>query len=116
MGGKDATLDVTVVNPCQTATIAGAATNAGHAGESCQRQGIAFLPMVVESLGGWHEGGGEARGSAGPPVGAGGGGSSAAGLPVARTLRQQMEQVDTVKAERQVIESEFKVREKKKFF
>jgi len=42
------------------------------------------------------------------PAGAGGGGSSAAGLPVARTLRQQMEQVDTVKAERQVIESEFK--------
>ena len=76
MGGKDATLDVTVVNPCQTATIAGAATNAGHVGESCQRQGIAFLPMVVESLGGWHEGGGEARGSAGPPVGAGGGGGS----------------------------------------
>ena len=50
------------------------------------------------------------------PAGAGGGGSSAAGLPVARTLRQQMEQVDTVKAERQVIESEFKVREKKSSF
>ena len=47
------------------------------------------------------------------PAGAGGGGSSAAGLPVARTLRQQMEQVDTVKAERQVIESEFKVSEEK---
>ena len=39
------------------------------------------------------------------------GGSSGAGghsLPIARTLRQQMEQVDTVKAERQVIECELK--------
>ena len=25
------------------------------AGEACRRQGIAFLPMVVESFGGWHE-------------------------------------------------------------
>ena len=24
-------------------------------GEACRRQGIAFLPMVVESFGGWHE-------------------------------------------------------------
>ena len=31
MGGKDAALDVTVVNPCQTATVVGAATTAGHA-------------------------------------------------------------------------------------
>jgi len=23
--------------------------------EACRRQGIAFLPMVVESFGGWHE-------------------------------------------------------------
>ena len=26
------------------------------AGETCQQQGVAFLPMVVESFGGWHEG------------------------------------------------------------
>ena len=26
------------------------------AGEACQQQGVAFLPMVVESFGGWHEG------------------------------------------------------------
>ena len=25
------------------------------AGEACRRQGIAFLPMVVESFGGWHK-------------------------------------------------------------
>ena len=25
------------------------------AGEACMRQGIAFLPMAVESFGGWHE-------------------------------------------------------------
>ena len=62
-----AALDIIVVNPCQTATVIGAATTAGHAlnfahtrkvrgaGEACQRQGVAFLPIVVESYGGWHE-------------------------------------------------------------
>ena len=30
IGGKDAALDITVVNPCQTATVVGAATTAGH--------------------------------------------------------------------------------------
>ena len=29
--------------------------NVRGAGEACRRQGIAFLPMVVESFGGWHE-------------------------------------------------------------
>ena len=65
-GGRDAALDVTVVNPLQAATLAGAATTPGHAlsyaytrkmrgaEEDCRRQGIAFLPLVVESLGGWH--------------------------------------------------------------
>ena len=31
VGGKDAALDVTVVNPCQAATVVGAATTVGHA-------------------------------------------------------------------------------------
>ena len=31
VGGKDAALDVTVVNPCQAATVVGAATTTGHA-------------------------------------------------------------------------------------
>ena len=65
-GGMDAALDVTVVNPLQSATVAGAAITPGHAlnyahdrklrgaAEDCRKQGIAFLPMAVESLGGWH--------------------------------------------------------------
>ena len=64
--GRDMALDVTVVNPLQAATLTGAATNPGHAlsyaydrkmrgaAEDCRQQGIAFLPLVVESLGGWH--------------------------------------------------------------
>ena len=60
-------MDVTVVTPLQDATLPGAATTPGHAlhyaygnkvrgaGEACRRQGIAFLPLVVESFGGWHE-------------------------------------------------------------
>ena len=67
VGGKDAALDVTVVNPLQVATVVGAATEAGHAlthafnrkmrgtAEACHRQGVAFLPLAVESYGGWHE-------------------------------------------------------------
>ena len=67
MGGKDAALDVTVVNPLQVATVVGASTEAGHAlthafnrkmrgtAEACHRQGVAFMPLVVESYGGWHE-------------------------------------------------------------
>ena len=67
IAGQDAALDVTVVNPCQTATVIGAATTAGHAlnhayarkmrgtADACQQQGVTFLPIVVESFGGWHE-------------------------------------------------------------
>ena len=65
--GQDAALDVTVVNPCQAATVVGAATTAGHAlnhaferkmrgaADACHQQGVTFLPIVVESFGGWHE-------------------------------------------------------------
>ena len=57
---------MTVVNPLQVATLAGAATTPGHAlsfaynrkvrgaEEDCRRQGIAFLPIAAESFGGWH--------------------------------------------------------------
>ena len=42
----------------------GAATTAGHAygrkvngaEDECRRQGIAFVPMVAETFGGWHSG------------------------------------------------------------
>ena len=59
-------MDVTVVTPLQAATVAEAATTPGYAltfayqrkvrgvAEDCRREGIAFLPLVVESLGGWH--------------------------------------------------------------
>ena len=64
--GLDAALDVTVVNPLQEALVKEAADTPGYAlnyayknkmrgtSEECQRQGVVFLPIVVESLGGWH--------------------------------------------------------------
>ena len=59
--GRDAAMDVTVVNPMQAATLVQAATTQGHAlslargaAEDCRRQGITFLPLAVESFGGWH--------------------------------------------------------------
>ena len=66
-GGKDAALDVTVINPLQVATVTQAASNPGSAlsvafnrkmnsaGELCRRQGLAFIPLAVESLGAWHD-------------------------------------------------------------
>ena len=66
-GGKNAALDVTVINPLQAATVAQAAKTPGHAlqvahkrkldksWQLCQRQGIVFLPLAVESLGAWHK-------------------------------------------------------------
>ena len=65
-GGRDAALDVTVTHPLQDRTRAGAAVTPGYAmdaayarkvagaGEQCRQQGIAFIPIVAESLGGWH--------------------------------------------------------------
>ena len=65
-GGLDAAMDVTVVHPLQAATLAGAAETGGHAlnfayerkmtaaAELCRQQGIAFVPLAAESLGGWH--------------------------------------------------------------
>ena len=66
-GGRDAALDVTVINPLQEATVQGAAVTAGHAlsvrfntkmasaGAACHAEGITFIPLVFESLGGWEE-------------------------------------------------------------
>ena len=66
-GGLDAALDVTVTHPLQDATRARAATTPGHAmtvayenkcriaEELCREQEIAFIPVVAESLGGWHQ-------------------------------------------------------------
>ena len=66
-GGKDAALDVTVVNPLQAALVHQAAQTPGHAlsvahkrkmdksWQPCNQQGIVFLPLAVESLGAWHK-------------------------------------------------------------
>ena len=66
-GGLDTAWDVTVIHPLQAATVAGAAVSPGHALEvavsrknrgaleDCRRHGIKFIPLAVESLGGWHE-------------------------------------------------------------
>ena len=66
-GGKDAAIDVTVVNPLQQEFVEAAAATAGYAlqqaynrkmagaAEACASQGLAFLPMAVESFGGWEE-------------------------------------------------------------
>ena len=63
--GLDCALDVTVVNPLQVATVAQAAQTAGHAltfaferkmrgaFDECMQQGIKFIPIVAETLGGW---------------------------------------------------------------
>ena len=58
---------ITVTHPLQAANVARAATVSGHAAaeayackmrlgaEECRRQGISFIPLAPESLGGWHE-------------------------------------------------------------
>ena len=56
-----------MIHPLQAATRRGAAATHGHAltvayerkmrgaEELCRQQGIAFVPVAMESLGGWHE-------------------------------------------------------------
>ena len=64
-GGKDAAMDVKVTPPIKVTTMPGAASAAGfaldhaHKGkldgaeEACRRQGLAFLPLVAGTFGGW---------------------------------------------------------------
>ena len=59
-------MDVTVINSLHSATVKDAVVTPGHAlevrygtkmtgaAEACLREGIRFIPMVVEALGGWH--------------------------------------------------------------
>ena len=66
-GGRDTAWDVTVTHPLQAATVARSATLPGHAakeahsrkmreaGELCRRQGIVFIPLALETFGGWHK-------------------------------------------------------------
>ena len=63
--GQPAALDVTVISTLQQSTLQGAASTQGHAlvvgaerklaahAVACHAAGIAFVPLVVESLGGW---------------------------------------------------------------
>ena len=65
-GGRDAALDVTITHPLKNDTRAGAAATPGHAAtvtydskmrgaaELCRAEGLAFIPIVAESLGGFH--------------------------------------------------------------
>ena len=68
--GRPATLDVqcvTVISTLQSATLSGAANTQGFAlqvgeqrkmavhNEACQAEGVSFIPVVAESLGGWSE-------------------------------------------------------------
>ena len=67
ISGKDTALDVTVVNPLQTQMLDQAATHPHYAcdyrygekmtkhGEPCRLAGMVFVPLVVETLGGWEE-------------------------------------------------------------
>ena len=62
----DTALDMTVVCPLQIGLVAHAATTPGYAlthahqekmrknEEDCRKQGIVFLPLAAEALGGWH--------------------------------------------------------------
>ena len=61
-GGLPAALDVTVISPMQQMTLSQSAVTQGHVaadrkivvhGQSCQQAGIKFIPLPVESLGGW---------------------------------------------------------------
>lgn len=66
--GRSAALDVTVISPMQKLTLQGAAASQGHALEvgevrkqashhsACHSAEISFVPLVVETFGGWsHE-------------------------------------------------------------
>ena len=59
-------MDITVTNPLQDGTVAEAVVTPGYpldfrykmkmsgAAAACQIEGIKFIPLVVETLGGWH--------------------------------------------------------------
>ena len=65
--GKDVAVDITVVNPLQTALVARAAQEGGSAvqhaheakvrkyGERCSQEGITFVPLAVDTFRGWHQ-------------------------------------------------------------
>ena len=66
MRGRDAALDVTVISPMQVAVVDQEASTPGYAlrlawdrkmrsaYDACSAQRIAFIPLPVETFGGWH--------------------------------------------------------------
>ena len=64
--GKDGALDITVTGPLARSNVTAAAEEAGSAlakavqrkvqgvAEACQQQGLVFLPVALETLGGFH--------------------------------------------------------------
>ena len=64
--GRDAALDISVVSPLQKQLVKKASEETGSAAvkrhndklakyyQRCNEEGIEFLPVVVETLGGWH--------------------------------------------------------------
>ena len=66
-GGRDTALDVTVVSPLLIDRLDLSISAPGHTLEvafnekcrdyleACEREGISFIPLPVESLGGWHK-------------------------------------------------------------
>ena len=66
-GGKDTALDITVVNPLQTAFINQSAAAPGHAlrkayerkmtrhGDACREVGMVFRPLPMDTLGAWSD-------------------------------------------------------------
>ena len=65
--GQPAAMDVTVISPLQQKTLAAASISQGHAltvgedrkmaanAEACREVGVSFIPLVVETLGGWSD-------------------------------------------------------------
>ena len=65
-GGRDTAIDFTVVNPLQAALVKKTAQDGGSAvehahrgkirkyGERCAAEGLVFVPLAVDTLGGWH--------------------------------------------------------------
>ncbi len=63
--GQPAALDVSVISTMQQTTVNGASSTQGHAltvredrkysahAADCQSIGVTFIPLIVESLGGW---------------------------------------------------------------
>ena len=79
--GKDAALDISIVNPLQQALV-GQVAREGSSGvqhsfnlkvrkysERCEAEGLQFIPIIVDTFGGWHKDSLEALSKLGRQVG-----------------------------------------------